>query len=148
MLNRPMYPTILQTIEMGDCESLRRLLLQGADFEMNDCTPLVYAVQCNQTEAARILLIAGSDPNARSGSAIISAASTNNVDIAEMLWKAGADIEIMDHCAYSVASSKKNLQMLEWFTAGVFKNGTPWCVDHMASITLSCANFFVPHPVF
>ena len=35
-----------------------------------------------------------------------------------------------------------------FITAGVFKNGTPWCVDHMASITLSCANFFVPHPVF
>lgn len=49
--------TIIQSIGMGDIETLRILLLQGIDFKFDDFTPLVYAVQCKQIDAVRLLLL-------------------------------------------------------------------------------------------
>jgi len=36
-------PTLLQSIESGDTEALRRLLLQGVDIAVHDFTPLTYS---------------------------------------------------------------------------------------------------------
>jgi ankyrin repeat protein len=109
-----MTPTLLQAIESGDTEALRRLLLQGADIGFQDYTPLTYAVQCHQVGAVRLLLIAGSDPDARFGAPLISAAEIGNVEIAELLWKAGACLGIMDNAAFKMASKQHHTKFVDW----------------------------------
>jgi ankyrin repeat protein len=111
---RTTTPTLLQAIESGDTEALRRLLLQCADIGMQDYTPLTYAVQCNQLAAARLLLIAGSDPNSRFGAPLASAAERGNVEMAELLWRAGARLDIMDNGAYRIASRAGHTHFLDW----------------------------------
>jgi hypothetical protein len=51
----PAHPTIIQTIDVGDEEGLRRLLLQGVDITCGDFTPLVVAVQCVVPKPAVLL---------------------------------------------------------------------------------------------
>lgn len=106
--------TLLQAIEFGDSEALRRLLLQGIDISVQDFTPLTYAVQCNQVEAVRLLLIAGSDPNSRYGAPLQSAAENGNIKIAELLWKAGATIDLMDNAAQKIATTHSQREFLNW----------------------------------
>lgn len=115
----PQHPTILQSIETGDMESLRRLLLQGIDFRQDDDTPLVYAVQCKQPDAVKLLLIAGSDPNASYGTPLISAAKNNRIDIAKLLLRAGVDISNMENAALRVAVRHGHTQMIEWLNNNV-----------------------------
>jgi ankyrin repeat protein len=111
--------TLLQAIDSGDTEALRRLLLQCADIGSGDYTPLTYAVQCNQVDAVRLLLIAGSDPNSRFGAPLISAAEIGSVKISELLWIAGARLDIMENAAHRMATSHGHSSFVDWLRSKV-----------------------------
>lgn len=106
--------TLLQAIEEGFVDGVRRLLLLGVSSIDKDCDPLEGAIQLGHREIVRLLLIAGSDPNTRSGSAMIAAARLNDPRMAEVLWLAGADITVMDNAPFRVAEAEGKKEMMTW----------------------------------
>jgi hypothetical protein len=108
-------------LRAGKLPKLRNLTIKNGRLDPEDLVALVEGIESNK-------------------------GTINSLDFSDNnITRAGA----LDHLARALIRTgtvhKLNTLIL---TAGVFKNGTPWCVDHMVSITLSCANFFVPHPVF
>lgn len=92
-------PTLWSAAELGDADSLRRLLQRGGDVSVRDAqglTPLYIACREGQLETARLLLEAGAPVNAECGQGdfpINVAAHSGNVDLVKMLLEQGAYVE-------------------------------------------------------
>ncbi|CAH0549306.1 unnamed protein product [Brassicogethes aeneus] len=87
----------------GNVEIAKVLLSKDADIDaqdINEFSPLMFAVNKNHTETAKFLINHGADVNLRSSkynaTALHDAAATGNVEIAKVLLSKKADIDAQD----------------------------------------------------
>ncbi len=92
--------TLFNAARMGDTDTLRELIGQGADINVQDergYTPLIIACYNGQPEAARLLLESGANVNAQDfggNTALMGVCFKGYPDIAELLIARGADLNV------------------------------------------------------
>ncbi|WP_416149868.1 M48 family metallopeptidase [Salipaludibacillus sp. HK11] len=89
-------PLILATID-GDIDEIERLVAEGADIEVmdiEDSTPLIYAIYLDNLEVAEKLLELGANPNHEDlyGTPLTIALEFGWLDMAILLYENGADV--------------------------------------------------------
>ncbi|MBI4023623.1 MAG: ankyrin repeat domain-containing protein [Verrucomicrobia bacterium] len=92
---------LLAAVDNGDLESLRKLLNQGADFEVKNAraeTPLMIAAKQGRADMVRMLIRMGSDVDVRNdhGSALTIAVEKGDLDVANLLLASEADVDARD----------------------------------------------------